>query len=894
MKRCWFKSTNFSLLMFAALMLSIAAFGVTPVSAFSAADFAITKTDGVATATPGGSVTYTVSATINASATGTLSNTATVTSGAVSDPNPANNSATDTDTLTAQADLAITKTDGVTTATPGGSVTYTITASNAGPSTASGATVADTFPAVLTGTWTCAGAGGGTCTASGSGNINDTVNLPAGGSVTYTVSATISGSATGTLSNTATVSSPAGVTDPTPGNNSATDTDTVACSAALTVTSNADSGAGSLRKTIADVCPDGTITFSDNYTIHLASELVIGKNLTIDGAGHSVTVSGNNATRVFYVNGGVTFNLQNLTVTGSNASGDYGGGISNKGSLAVSNCSFTGNIALYGSGIYNENTLTVTNSTFSGNSVSAYGGVGAGIHNTGTLTVTGCTFSGNSASAGGGMYNFATLTVTNSTFSGNSTEYNGAGIHSNATLTVTNCTFSGNSSLYGSGGGISNMNGTLTVTGSTISGNSARFGGGIATSDGALTVRGSTISGNSSQAGNGGGIYNEGMMTQGTLNYFNTIIANSSSGGDCVNVNNAAVGINKNNLVEDGSCSANGVNFLTGDPLLGALGSYGGATQTLPLLPGSLAIDADDPDNCTATDQRGVARPQGSACDIGAFESQGFTLAKTGGDGQSTPINTLFTNPLALSVTSAFGEPVNGGAVTFTPPASGASAAITGSPATISGGAASVTATANGTAGGPYNVTASAAGAASVDFSLTNSALSTTTTSVSSTTTSVSSTTTSVSSTTTSVAPSTTTTTAAASTTTTTVPPSDTCLTVIPHKVFKLLYGAGQSRELSDHENGQEVDPQAIIAILRTLGFATPLQLFAFIGDKDTVFNRDDMPEWNTDSIQTLMKLKLRKRTMLALVFINPFTADEGTYTVTVGDCSGTVELLEP
>jgi len=185
----------------------------------------------------GGSVTYTVSATIAAAATGTLSNTATVAppAGAV-DPTPANNSATDTDTLTPQADLAITKTDGVTTATPGGSVTYTITASNAGPSNAPGATVADTFPAALTATWTCVGAGGGTCPASGSGNIGSTVNLPAGGSVTFTASATISASVTGTLSNTATVAAPGGVTDPTPGNNSATDSDTLVPAADLSIT----------------------------------------------------------------------------------------------------------------------------------------------------------------------------------------------------------------------------------------------------------------------------------------------------------------------------------------------------------------------------------------------------------------------------------------------------------------------------------------------------------------------------------------------------------------------------------------------------------------------------------------------------------------------------------
>src|SRR5204863_476785 len=125
------------------------------------------------------------------------------------------------------SDLSITKTDGVTSATPGGSVTYTITASNAGPDPATGATVADTFPASLPCTWTCVGAGGGTCTASGAGNIADPVILPAGGSVTYTATCTIAASATGTLSNTATVTAMTGVTDPNLANNSATDTDTL-------------------------------------------------------------------------------------------------------------------------------------------------------------------------------------------------------------------------------------------------------------------------------------------------------------------------------------------------------------------------------------------------------------------------------------------------------------------------------------------------------------------------------------------------------------------------------------------------------------------------------------------------------------------------------------------
>jgi uncharacterized repeat protein (TIGR01451 family) len=202
----------------------------------------------------GGNVTYTASCTVAASATGTLSNTATVTPPAdVTDPTPGDESATDTDTLVGSSDLAITKTDGVTTATPGGSVTYTITASNAGPSSTNGATVADTFPASLTCTWTCVGASGGTCTASGSGNINDALNLPAGGSTTYTASCTISASATGTLSNTATVNAGSDSTDPNPANNSATDTDTLTPQADLSITKTDG---------VTSVSPHGSATYT--------------------------------------------------------------------------------------------------------------------------------------------------------------------------------------------------------------------------------------------------------------------------------------------------------------------------------------------------------------------------------------------------------------------------------------------------------------------------------------------------------------------------------------------------------------------------------------------------------------------------------------------------------
>lgn len=126
------------------------------------------------------------------------------------------------------ANLGITITDGVTTVSPGQAVTYTITVTNAGPNAATGATVTDNMPAALTGvTWTCSPAL--SCGAvSGSGNIATTVSLANGGSATFTVNATVAAAATGSVVNTATVAAPAGTTDPTAGNNSATDTDTIA------------------------------------------------------------------------------------------------------------------------------------------------------------------------------------------------------------------------------------------------------------------------------------------------------------------------------------------------------------------------------------------------------------------------------------------------------------------------------------------------------------------------------------------------------------------------------------------------------------------------------------------------------------------------------------------
>jgi uncharacterized repeat protein (TIGR01451 family) len=183
--------------------------------------------------------TYTVSGTIAASASGTLTNTANVAVPLwLTDSNPANNTASDSDPINLNANLGITKTDGRANINPGNAVTYTIVVSNAGPDAANGSIVTDSVPASISSvTWTCGmPTGGATCgAASGSGNsISTTADLPSGSSVRYIVSGTLSSTASGILSNTAVVTTPAsGVSDPNDlgrtgaGDNSATDNTTI-------------------------------------------------------------------------------------------------------------------------------------------------------------------------------------------------------------------------------------------------------------------------------------------------------------------------------------------------------------------------------------------------------------------------------------------------------------------------------------------------------------------------------------------------------------------------------------------------------------------------------------------------------------------------------------------
>ena len=267
--------------------------------------------------------------------------------------------------------------------------------------------------------------------------------------------------------------------------------------------------------------------------------------------------------------------------------------------------------------------LTIRNSTVSGNAAGAFfgstSGNGGGISNSGTLEISNSAISGNEANFwGGGISNNGTVTITDSTVSGNITGSEfvpgsgfGGGISNqdSGTLTIRNSTVSGNVSNGNSsgGGGIfsGSGNATLEITNSTISGNFAHPEGGGILNGGSLTITNSTFSGNYAYA-TGGGIYNDGAMLQ----IGNTILKAGAPGANIFN-NGGTVTSHGYNLSSDdggGFLTATGDQINT-DPMLGPLQNNGGPTFTHELLTGSPAIDAGDP-NFTPPplyDQRGYA-----------------------------------------------------------------------------------------------------------------------------------------------------------------------------------------------------------------------------------------------------------------------------------------------
>lgn len=180
---------------------------------------------------PGSTITYTVTGTISASTTGNIPNTVRVVAPqGVTDTNPNNNQDTETVTVVPTVDLSVTKTDGVTVVDPGDQVTYEIVVSNNGPSDVTGASLVDTLVSgTLTGiTFTSSAQGGASGnSASGTGLPTQTLNLPAGSSVTYLVTGTVAATTATELLNRVQVSAPNGVTETNTQNNTAEDRNTI-------------------------------------------------------------------------------------------------------------------------------------------------------------------------------------------------------------------------------------------------------------------------------------------------------------------------------------------------------------------------------------------------------------------------------------------------------------------------------------------------------------------------------------------------------------------------------------------------------------------------------------------------------------------------------------------
>jgi uncharacterized repeat protein (TIGR01451 family) len=233
--------------------------------------------------------------------------------------------------LSPTADLSITNSDGQTSKAAGASTTYNIQATNSGPSDITGATVTDTFPAVLSCTWTCTGSGGGTCPApaSGSGNINASVNLPNGGHANFVAVCSIVSSATGTLANTASINAPAGATDPDTSNNSATDSESLVIQPdiAVTITDSVNKVAiGTDVNYVIRVTNAGPSDAAVNVTDAMPTQLSSGSWVCSATGGASCSNKGNGNTMNTNATvpvGGVATYTYTATVTTDDAGDDY-------------------------------------------------------------------------------------------------------------------------------------------------------------------------------------------------------------------------------------------------------------------------------------------------------------------------------------------------------------------------------------------------------------------------------------------------------------------------------------------------------------------------------------------------------------------------------------------
>jgi len=330
----------------------------------------------------------------------------------------------------------------------------------------------------------------------------------------------------------------------------------------------------------------------------------------------------------------------------------------------------TTNRAGSGGGITNLGAMTLVNSLLNHNQATApVSGVGGAVDNQGEASITGGVISNNTATTGGGINNqqqltlrmvvlstnraqngnggalanqttanqtrgnqaiTATVTITNGYFANNSAQGNGGAIWNAGQLALSHSTFNQNDAEDGGqGGAIFHQSGVMTVVNSTVSGNTATGSGGLYVAEegqGALTHV--TIAQNF--GGSAGGIFSQNPA----FRISNSLLAENLVFPGFLDDCTGTVTSLGYNLLERSSCTLLGAapGDIVGqaennvDAKLGNLQNYGLAVETHALLPGSPAINRGSPDGCLTVDQRGVARPQGGRCDIGAFEAPFYYL----------------------------------------------------------------------------------------------------------------------------------------------------------------------------------------------------------------------------------------------------------------------------
>jgi hypothetical protein len=409
-----------------------------------------------------------------------------------------------------------------------------------------------------------------------------------------------------------------------------------------------------------------TFTRADDTTYGPTALPLVTSTITIAGNDSTIRrAPGSDAFRLLTVSPTGDLTLQDTTVTGGSVPDRTGGGVYNyAGMLTLTGSTISGNSAYYGGGVGSfAGWTTATDCTVSGNQ--ALEGGGGLFTGDGVIVLAASSVTGNTAAAGGGIGGYGyrgAVNVLSSTVSGNTADdaegggYGGGVAIFKSSVSIVDSTVSGNVARGGGGGLATYLSPNAVIDGGTLSGNSsANYGGGVDNYRSSLVVFNSTISGNG--AAHGGGISNEGERSS-VFARFNTISSNTAtetgggvyasspillgrslvSGNTAVEAGPEVYSTPGNNVYADdfnlfgqGGVSGvvglppSGTNVTPSGPLgsilAPSLADNGGPTLTLALVPGSPAVDAVPAgDSCFPDDQRGVARPQGAACDIGAFE----------------------------------------------------------------------------------------------------------------------------------------------------------------------------------------------------------------------------------------------------------------------------------